>query len=80
MILGMVESPVTQIAETEVKKASTQGLSTPSCAEIGNFKRSVPSTMMPKKLRTMIIIGERWFFFMKGDSFGRYTMGIYSFR
>jgi hypothetical protein len=54
----MTIRPVTQTAEVEVKRASTN-LRGSFVAEKGNQRRNPPVIMTPAKLRTKILVGER---------------------
>jgi hypothetical protein len=51
-------SPVTQTAEVEVKRASTNRIF-PWVAEKGNQRRIPPARITAAKLRTKILVGEK---------------------
>jgi hypothetical protein len=56
--VSMTTRPVTQTAEVEVKRASTNRRF-PMVAEKGNHRRIPPVRMTATKLRTKILVGER---------------------
>jgi hypothetical protein len=58
--MSMTTSPVTQTAEAEVKRASTNRRGS-FVAEKGNHRRIAPVRMTPAKLRTKILAGVRCF-------------------
>ncbi len=60
----MVERPVTQTAEVDVNKASTQDISCPDLTEKGNLNSNMPATMIPMKLRTITNNGDMRLFFI----------------
>jgi hypothetical protein len=47
-------SPVTQIAEVEVKSASEKGVTTPAAEEIGSMSKKAPRRITARKLPIMI--------------------------
>lgn len=54
-------SPVTQVAETAVKKASVSSMDSPVVVATGSASRKVPAKMTSAKLRMTICVGLRRF-------------------
>ena len=54
-------SPVTQVAEVAVNRASKKGVNSPLREERGRQRSSPPTVMTSRKLATMIWVGESGF-------------------
>ena len=62
--MSCTTSPVTQEAETAVKMASENGVHVLLLEEMGSIRRSVPTSIMAKKLNMIICEDERRSFFL----------------
>ena len=62
--MSYVTSPVTQVAEVEVKRALIYGVHSPFADANGNDRRKLPRRIIPAKPRSIVKKGDIFFFIL----------------